>query len=145
MEDVESGDVARDRSGLGEPIREASTAMDKEDVELVYDHTLFQKDKFRCWYFRYYYGRMIIVERETIIKEFDECAPRVRAVMDSQGWTNMVEDHYPTEEEIVWEFYANLHHRHGNSLHTWLRGTAIEVTPTLISTIIGVPLVRDPT
>jgi hypothetical protein len=48
MEDVESGDVARDRSGLGEPIREASTAMDKEDVELVYDHTLFQKDKFRC-------------------------------------------------------------------------------------------------
>jgi hypothetical protein len=88
---------------------------------------------------------MIIVERETIIKEFDECAPRVRAVMDSQGWTNMVEDHYPTEEEIVWEFYANLHHRHGNSLHTWLRGTAIEVTPTLISTIIGVPLVRDPT
>ena len=39
----------------------------------------------------------------------------------------------------------NLHQRRGVSFRTWLRGTTIEVTPTLISTIIGVPCVRDPT
>ena len=35
MEDVEGDDVAKNRPGLGEPIREASTATDEEDAELV--------------------------------------------------------------------------------------------------------------
>jgi hypothetical protein len=45
----------------------------------------------------------------TAIKEFDEHAPRVQAMLDAQGWTDMVEDHRPAVEAIVWEFYANLH------------------------------------
>jgi hypothetical protein len=44
----------------------------------------------------------------------------------------------------VWEFYANLHPRHSDSFCTWLRGTAIEVTPTLISKITEAPSVRHP-
>jgi hypothetical protein len=44
----------------------------------------------------------------------------------------------------VWEFYANLYQRRGDSFRTWLRGRSIEVTPTLISEIIGAPRVRDP-
>jgi hypothetical protein len=48
MEDVESDDATRDRLVLGKPIREASTAMDGEDAELVYEHTHFWKDKVRC-------------------------------------------------------------------------------------------------
>jgi hypothetical protein len=42
MEDMESDDIARDRPGPGEPIREASTTTDEEDAELVYDHTHFR-------------------------------------------------------------------------------------------------------
>jgi hypothetical protein len=57
----------------------------------------------------------------------------------------MVEDHRPTVEAIVWEFYVNLHQRRGDSFHTWLKGTTIKVTLTLISTITKVPLVHDPT
>jgi hypothetical protein len=64
-------------------------------------------------------------------------------VLDAQGWIDMVKDHRPTVEAIVWEFYANLHQRRDDSFCTWLRGTTIEVTHTLISTIIGVPCVRD--
>jgi hypothetical protein len=56
----------------------------------------------------------------------------------------MAEDHCPTVEVIVLEFYANIHQRSSNSFCTWLRGTAIDVTPTLISEITGVPRVRDP-
>jgi hypothetical protein len=52
------------------------------------------------------------------MEEFDKRTPRVHAVMDAQGWTDMVEDHCPAIEEIVWEFYANLHQRHGNSFRT---------------------------
>ena len=33
MEDVESDEATRNRSGPGEPIRKASTAMDKEDAD----------------------------------------------------------------------------------------------------------------
>jgi hypothetical protein len=83
MEDVESDDATRDRPILGEPIREASTTTDEEDAELVYDHNCFQRDKVRRRYFRYYHGRRIIIERGATIEEFDECAPRVRAVLDA--------------------------------------------------------------
>ena len=93
MKDVESDDAARHRPGPSEPIREASTATDEEDAELVYDHTHFWRDKVRRRYFCYYHGCMIIVKRGTIIEEFDECASRVWIVLDAKGWTDMVEDH----------------------------------------------------
>jgi hypothetical protein len=56
----------------------------------------------------------------------------------------MAEDHRPAVEAIVWEFYANLHQRRYDSFRTWLKGKAIDVTPTLISEITGAPRVRDP-
>jgi hypothetical protein len=89
MEDMESDDAARDNPSLGEPIREVSTATDKEDAKLVYDHTRFWRDKVRRRYFHYYHGCMIIVERGAMKEEFDECTLRVRTVLDAQGWTDM--------------------------------------------------------
>ena len=143
MEEATSDDTTKDRPVLGEPIRGASMATDEEDEELVYDRTHFRRDKLRRRYFRYYHGRRIIVERGAIIKEFDKRALRVRVVLDAQGWTDMVEDHCSTIEEIVWEFYANLHQRCGDSFYTWIRGRRIEVTLALISALIGVPHVHD--
>jgi hypothetical protein len=35
------------------------------------------------------------------VAEFDERALRMRAMLEAQGWTDMVEDHCPTVEEIV--------------------------------------------
>jgi hypothetical protein len=49
----------------------------------------------------------------------------------------MVEDHHPTVEEIVREFYANLHKRCGDSFQTWVWKKEIVMTFTLISNIIG--------
>jgi hypothetical protein len=77
MGEVEGDDTAKDRLGPGEPIREASTAMNEEDAELVYDHNRFQRDKVKRRYFCYYHGCKIIIERGAIIEEFDERAPRV--------------------------------------------------------------------
>jgi hypothetical protein len=109
MEDVNGDDAAKDRPITGEPIREASTDTDEEDSELVYDHTRFRRDKAKRRYFHYYHGRRIIIKRGATIEEFNERAPRVRAMVDAQGWTDMAEDHCPAVETIVWEFYANLH------------------------------------
>jgi NACalpha-BTF3-like transcription factor len=66
MEDVESDDTAKDRSVPGELIRKANTAMDEEDVELVYNRTRFQRDKVRRRYFHYYPGRKIISREEPL-------------------------------------------------------------------------------
>jgi hypothetical protein len=137
VEDVGSDDTTRDNPVPGKLIREASTTTDEEDSELVYDHTRFHRDKAKCRYFRYYHRRKIIIERGATIEEFNEHAPRVQAMLDAQGWTNMVEDHCPVVETIVWELYVNLHQRRGDLFCTWLRGTVIEVTTTLISKIIG--------
>jgi hypothetical protein len=63
---------------------------------------------------------------------------------DTQGLTKMVEDYYPTVEEIVQEFYANLYQKHDDSFRTWISRREIEVTPTLISNISGAPLVSNP-
>ena len=144
MEEAASDDTTRDRPVPGEPIRGASMATGEEDEDLVYDRTRFWRDKVRNCYFRYYHGHWIIMERGVVVEEFDELAPRVRAVLDAQGWTDMAEDHRPTPEEIVWEFYANLHQRCGNSFCTWIRRRRIEVTPSLINSMSGVPSVRDP-
>jgi hypothetical protein len=130
--DTESDDTVGGRPVPGEPISEGSTATNRDDDDLVYDHTHFRRDKVRRRYTRYYHGRWIIIERGATIEEFDENVMRVRAMLDVQGWTNMVEDHRPVVEAIVWEFYANLHQRRGDSFRTWRRGRAIEVTPTLI-------------
>jgi hypothetical protein len=70
------------------------------------------------------------------VADFNERALRVREVLEAQGWTDMVEDHRPTEKEIVQEFYMNLYQRRGESFRSWIRGKAIEVTYILISTII---------
>jgi hypothetical protein len=102
--DTESDDTAGGGPVPGEPIREGSTATDRDDDDLVYDHTRFRRDKVRHRYTRYYHRCRIIIERGSIIEEFNECAPRVRAVLDAQGWTSMAEDHRPTVEAIVWEF-----------------------------------------
>jgi hypothetical protein len=143
MEDFESDDTTRDRLVPGEPIREASTATKEKDVELVYDHTCFRRDKVSRRYSRYYHGHRIIIEKGAAIEEFDERALKVQAVLDVQGWIDMIEDHCLEVETIVWEFYVNLHERCGDSFCTWPRGTAIEVTPKLISAITGAPSVRD--
>ena len=118
MKDVETNNTARNKLVPREPIRGANTATEEEDAELVYVCTHFWRDKVKRHYFCYYHGRRIIVERGAIIEEFYERSLRVRAVLDAQGWTDMAEDHCPTIEEIVWEFYANLHQRRGDFLCT---------------------------
>jgi hypothetical protein len=65
-------------------------------------------------YFCYYHRPRIIVKMGAIIEEFDERTLRVQAVLDAQWWIDMVEDHRPVVEAIVWEFYVNLHQRRGN-------------------------------
>jgi hypothetical protein len=75
------------------------------------------------------------------VANFDERTPRVQVVLEAQGWTDMVEDHLLVVEEIVRRFYVKLHQRCDDSFWSWIRGRAIKVTPTLINTTTGAPIV----
>jgi hypothetical protein len=121
--DMGTDDTAGSDSDSKGPIRKASSATDEED-NLIYDF--------------YYQDRRVIVERGVVVLDFDDSALRVRVVLDAQGWTEMVKDHRPEVEEIMREFYANLHHRCGDFF------LIVEVTPTLINNITGAPPVCDP-
>jgi hypothetical protein len=107
MEDVEADDPIG--SDSGGPIREANSATNKEDDNLIYDWEHFRNNKAQCRYDYYYNGCRIVVELGVDVADLDARAPRVRAVLDSQGWIDMVVNHCPVVEEIVREFYANLH------------------------------------
>jgi hypothetical protein len=71
---TESDDTIGGGPVPGELIHEGSTATDRDDDDLVYDHTRFRWDKVRHRYTRYYHGRRIIIERGAAIEEFDERA-----------------------------------------------------------------------
>jgi hypothetical protein len=78
------------------------------------------------------------------VVDLDARAPRIGTMLDAHGWKEMVEDHSPAIEDLVREFYTNLHRRADDSFHTCIRGKEIHVTPHLISTIIGAPQVPNP-
>ena len=71
----------------------------------------------------------VIVEPGVVVSNFDDRLPRVQRVLDAQGWTEMLEHHRPTVEEIVQEFYTNLHQRHGDSFLTWVREKLLRLLP----------------
>ena len=84
------------------------------------------------------------MERGLVVTDLDERTSHIWAMLEAQGWAEMVKDHYAAIVELVWEFYANIHQRVGDSFITWVRGMEIHVTPDLISTITGAPWVCNP-
>jgi hypothetical protein len=97
---------------------EGCSATDMDNTNLVYDRTHFHKYKAYRRFEDDYKGHRLAVERGLVVKDFDERALCIQAVLEAQGWVEMVEDHCLVIEELVWEFYANLHQRVGNSFLT---------------------------
>jgi hypothetical protein len=62
MEDVEADDTSSSGTNSGGPIKEASSATDDKDKNVIYDWECFRKDKVWRHYNLYYRGLMIIVE-----------------------------------------------------------------------------------
>lgn len=130
MEDID--EALASEQDVEEFIREANSAIDEGDDDLIYD-----KDRFRKY--TTYIDRLIVVERGVDIADLNTHAPWIRVVLDAQGWIDKVEDHRLAAEELVREFYAKIHQRCGDSFRTWVRREGIHVTPTLVSTIMGTP------
>jgi hypothetical protein len=85
-------------------VADGSSAIDSDDADLVYDQTHFRRYKAYRRFVDNYRGRRVAVERGLVLTNFDERAPRIRAVLEAQGWATMVEDHRPAITELVREF-----------------------------------------
>ena len=83
MEDVETNDTAGSRSDSKGPMREASSTIDKEDDNFIYNKACFRKDKAWRHYNFYYQDRRIIVEQSVLVSDFDAHASRVWVVLDA--------------------------------------------------------------
>ena len=87
MEDVKGNDIVGSNTNFRGPIREASSTVDEEYKNLIYGREHFRKDKARRRYDFYNCGRRIVAERGVDVVDLDARAPRVREVLDPQGWT----------------------------------------------------------
>jgi hypothetical protein len=65
------------------PVIEGSSAIEMDGADLVYDHTRFCKYKAYRRFADYYRGCRVAVERGLMVTDFDECAPRIRAVSEA--------------------------------------------------------------
>ena len=83
MEDVETDDTTGSGSNSRGPIKEASSATDAEDDNLIYDRERLRKNKARRRYNFYNRDRRVIIERGVVVSDFDDCALRVRAALNA--------------------------------------------------------------
>jgi hypothetical protein len=68
----------------------------------------------RHWY-KFYSDCKIVVEKGVDVADLDARAPRIRAMLDTQGWPEMVRDHRPAIKELVHKFYTNIHKKRNDS------------------------------
>lgn len=102
----------------GTPYIEVSTKTNKDDADRLYDHYHFRVAKAEHRFRVIYDGRNIVVERGMDVPNFSNHIPRLRELLDAQGWLSIVEDHQSATIHLVREFYMNIHHWTGGSFKT---------------------------
>ena len=78
----------------------------------------------------------------------DEVNPEIRRSFNSRGWLRLLEVKYPPSAALTREFYSNLsvHSNDSNTqnVRSWIRGEEYVITPSVVVSTFGVPLVQQP-
>ena len=84
-------------------------------------------------------------ERKVILNVLD---PEIHKNLESQGWLPLLDFEHPPPAALIREFYSNLSVHSNNSntqyVRSWIRGEEHVITPSVVATALGVPLVRQP-
>ncbi|KAB1206839.1 hypothetical protein CJ030_MR7G008239 [Morella rubra] len=92
-----------------------------------------------------YAKRKPLYEREVILSEFwDTIIP---TQFESRGWVSFLTDVVSPYENMVKEFFVNVHDIDDKSFsfYSYLRGQKFQVTPELVARIVKLPRVSHPT
>jgi len=78
----------------------------------------------------------------------DELNPEIRRNFESRGWLPLMDIEQPLPAALIKEFYSNLS-VHSNDFNTqymmsWIRGKEYVITPQVVASALGVPLVWQP-
>ena len=78
----------------------------------------------------------------------DELDPEIRRNFESQGWLPLLDISHPLLAILIREFYSNLsvHSTSSNIqfVKSWIRGEEYVITPQVVASALGVPLVQQP-
>ena len=89
--------------------------------------------------------RKVRAERTVIL---DEVNPKIRRSFDCRGWLPLLDVGHPSLDILIKEFYSNLsvHSTSSNIqfVKSWIRGEEYVITPQVVASTLGVPLVQHP-
>ena len=75
----------------------------------------------------------------------DELDPKIRRNFKSRGWLPLMVIEHPPPIALIREFYSNLsvHSNDSNTQYvmSWIRGEEYVITPQVVASTLGVPLV----
>ena len=89
--------------------------------------------------------RLVWAERRVNLDEVD---PEIRRNFERRGWLPLLEVEHPPPAALIREFYLNLSIHSDDSniqfVKSWIRGEEYVITPKLVASTLGVPLVQQP-
>ncbi|XP_050245418.1 uncharacterized protein LOC126693473 [Quercus robur] len=89
--------------------------------------------------------KKVWAERKMILDEFD---PKIRRSFDCRSWLPLLDVDHPPQTVLIKEFYLNLsvHSTSSNIqfMKSWIRGEEYVITPQVVASALGVPLVLQP-
>ena len=111
----------------------------------TFDSERFRFEKNKETYEKLNIFRFIWVERKVIL---DELNPEIRRNFECRGWLPLLDISHPPPVALIREFYLNLsvHSDDSNVQYVmgWIRGEEYVITPLVVASARGVPLVRQP-
>ena len=89
--------------------------------------------------------RSVQAARKVISDELDQ---ETRRNFERRGWLPLLDISHPPSAALIREFYSNLSvHSNDSNNHyvmSWIRGEEYVITPSIVATTLGVPLVQQP-
>ena len=110
----------------------------------------FESDRFRIeknqeTYKKFNIFRLVWAKLKVILDEVDS---KKRRNFERRGWLPLLEVEHPLPTALIREFYLNLfvHSDDSNTqyVRSWIRGEEYVITPSVVATALGVPLVHQP-
>ena len=111
----------------------------------VFESYRFRTEKNHETYEKLNIYRSVWAERKVIL---DELNGEIRRNFESRGWLPLLDVEHPPPPTLIREFYSNLfvHSNDSNTqyVRSWIRGEEYVITPSVVATAFGVPLVQQP-
>ena len=108
----------------------------------VFESDRFQFEKNQENYEKLYIYRSVWAKHKVILDELDL---KIRRNFKSRGWLPLMDIEHPPPIALIREFYSNLsvHSNDSNTQYviSWITGEEYVITPQVVASTLGVPLV----